>query len=202
MVSDGSRQGLSRRRLLGASLGISFGITGASLLTLAAPLRPRLKASPRNAPPHPGDLLVVAQGPKSGEIIDPREVPSASGVLLAWPMDPKTRVVRNANTRNIILLVRAEQVSWFSASEQHLTANLVAAYSAICTHLCCTTSDWVAAKAEHGALLCPCHLSIFDPWDGARVLSGPAPRPLPALPLRAESNRLVVASDFTARVGC
>jgi rieske iron-sulfur protein len=201
-VSDESRSTMSRRRLLGASLGISYGIAGASLLTLAAPLRPGLKASPRNAPPRPGDLLVAAQGPKSGEIIAPEEVPSGSGALLAWPMDPKTRLVRNANSRNIILLVRAEHSTWFSAAEQRRVADRVAAYAATCTHLCCTVSDWVTAKAEHGALLCPCHLSVFDPWDGARVLSGPAPRPLPALPLRTESNGLVVAAAFTARVGC
>ena len=32
-------------------------------------------------------------------------------------------------------------------------------------------------------LHCPCHFSKFNPGDGARVADGPAPRPLPALPL-------------------
>jgi rieske iron-sulfur protein len=201
-VSKDTRQKISRRRLLSAGLGVSFGAAGASLLTLAAPLRPRIKAGPRNVPPQPGDLLLAADGPKSGQVIGPEDVPPGSQALLAWPMDPRTRVARNANSHNIVLLVRAEQLSWYSSSQQPRTAARVAAYSATCTHLCCTVSDWVAGTAGHGALLCPCHRSTFDPWDGARVLGGPAPRPLPSLPLHLESNRLVVAETFTSRVGC
>ena len=46
-----------------------------------------------------------------------------------------------------------------------------------------------------------CHDSTFDPKDGARVVDGPAPRVLPALPLAIVDNRLIVAAPFTARVG-
>jgi Rieske Fe-S protein len=48
---------------------------------------------------------------------------------------------------------------------------------------------------------CSCHSSTFDPKDGARVVDGPAPRPLPALPLKIVDGKLVVARAFTARVG-
>ena len=38
------------------------------------------------------------------------------------------------------------------------------------------------------------------PENGASVIDGPAPRPLPALPLRIADGQLVVAGPFTARV--
>ena len=48
---------------------------------------------------------------------------------------------------------------------------------------------------------CPCHATRFDPKNGARVIDGPAPRPLPALPLALAEGRLVVSRSFTTRVG-
>jgi cytochrome b6-f complex iron-sulfur subunit len=53
------------------------------------------------------------------------------------------------------------------------TATTVVAFSAICTHLGCLVEP---AGRELG---CPCHDSVFDAFTG-RVLSGPAPAPLPA----------------------
>ena len=42
---------------------------------------------------------------------------------------------------------------------------------------------------------------MFDPKDGGRVVEGPAPRMLPALPLKVVDAKLVVAKPFTAAVG-
>jgi ubiquinol-cytochrome c reductase iron-sulfur subunit len=39
------------------------------------------------------------------------------------------------------------------------------------------------------ALACPCHYSTFDPSQGAKVVFGPAGRPLPQLPLRIGDRR-------------
>jgi rieske iron-sulfur protein len=50
-------------------------------------------------------------------------------------------------------------------------------------------------------MYCSCHGTEFDPGDGARVVTGPAPRRLPALPLTIEEGILVAAGPFTARVG-
>ena len=46
-------------------------------------------------------------------------------------------------------------------------------------------------------LECACHFSIFDPKDGGKVVDGPAPRVLPALPLKIVDGHLVVARPFT-----
>ena len=56
------------------------------------------------------------------------------------------------------------------------------AYDAVCTHAGCT----VAYDAGSGQLACPCHGSRFDPAAGAKVVAGPAPRPLTELPIKVD----------------
>jgi rieske iron-sulfur protein len=50
-------------------------------------------------------------------------------------------------------------------------------------------------------LYCSCHGSTFDARSGGTVISGPAPRRLPQLPLRVDGGRLVVAGPFTSPPG-
>jgi len=51
-------------------------------------------------------------------------------------------------------------------------------------------------------ILCPCHQSTFDATNGAQVLFGPAPRPLPQLPMGIDGDGfLIAASDFHEPVG-
>jgi Rieske Fe-S protein len=54
---------------------------------------------------------------------------------------------------------------------------------------------------EHNAFVCSCHGSIFDPRNGAEVIDGPAPRPLPALGLKLKDGVVTVAATFSGRVG-
>jgi len=69
----------------------------------------------------------------------------------------------------------------------HLKSGDFVAYSAVCTHQRCT----VAYKG--GQLACPCHGSVFDPARGAEVVAGPAPRPLPEIPVKVEGGDVVKA---------
>jgi ubiquinol-cytochrome c reductase iron-sulfur subunit len=72
-------------------------------------------------------------------------------------------------------------------------------YSKICTHVGCPIS-LNERKTHH--LLCPCHQSTFDLADAAKVVFGPAARPLPQLPLTVDDEGYLVAqSDFKEPVG-
>ncbi len=72
-------------------------------------------------------------------------------------------------------------------------------YSKICTHVGCPISLY--EQTTHH-VLCPCHQSTFDLADGAKVIFGPAARPLPQLPLAVDAEGYLVAqSDFTEPVG-
>jgi cytochrome b6-f complex iron-sulfur subunit len=69
----------------------------------------------------------------------------------------------------------------------HLDDGDFVAYSAVCTHQGCTVAY------QGGELACPCHGSVFDPADGAAVVTGPATRPLPEIPVKVEGGEVVRA---------
>jgi ubiquinol-cytochrome c reductase iron-sulfur subunit len=75
----------------------------------------------------------------------------------------------------------------------------IVCYSKICTHVGCPIS--LNERTTHH-LLCPCHQSTFDLTDSAKVIFGPASRPLPQLPLAVDDEGYLIAqSDFTEPVG-
>jgi len=79
------------------------------------------------------------------------------------------------------------------------TVDNIVAYSKICTHVGCPVALY--EQTTHH-ILCPCHQSTFDAPTGATVIFGPAPRPLPQLPMTVDRQGFLVArSDFTQPVG-
>jgi ubiquinol-cytochrome c reductase iron-sulfur subunit len=85
------------------------------------------------------------------------------------------------------------------ASQNWTLENTIVAYSKICTHVGCPVALY--EQTTHH-ILCPCHQSTFDASTGATVIFGPAPRPLPQLPLMLDSQGYIAAaSDFTQPVG-
>jgi len=79
------------------------------------------------------------------------------------------------------------------------TVDNIVAYSKICTHVGCPVALY--EQTTHH-ILCPCHQSTFEATTGATVIFGPAPRPLPQLPLTVDAQGYLVArSDFTQPVG-
>jgi thiosulfate dehydrogenase [quinone] large subunit len=58
-----------------------------------------------------------------------------------------------------------------------LATDTVVAYSRVCTHAGCL----VGYDPSSRILVCPCHGAEFDPAQGARVIAGPAPTPLPRI---------------------
>lgn len=75
----------------------------------------------------------------------------------------------------------------------------IIAYSKICTHVGCPVALF-EQQTHH--LLCPCHQSTFDVSDEAKVIFGPAKRPLPQLPITVDAEGYLIAqSDFHEPVG-
>jgi cytochrome b6-f complex iron-sulfur subunit len=66
----------------------------------------------------------------------------------------------------------------------HLDSGDFVAYSAVCTHQGCTVAY------QNGQLACPCHGSVYDPANGAEVVAGPAPRPLPKIPVKVSGGEV------------
>lgn len=78
-------------------------------------------------------------------------------------------------------------------------ANGYLAFSKVCTHAGCPVALYRHASHQ---LICPCHQSMFDVLARAKVLSGPAPRPLPQLPIGVDADGYLIArGDFSAPVG-
>jgi rieske iron-sulfur protein len=143
-----------------------------------------------------GDLLVRIDDPMK-QPLSPAEIKRGAKPVIAWAIDPNDDTLRNGSPLNQVLLVRLD-ASTLTSDTRSRAADGVVAYTAICTHADCKVDDWLA---DEQVLHCACHGSKFDPKDGAKVVSGEAPRPLAALPLKLDDGQLVVAGPFTARVG-
>jgi Rieske Fe-S protein len=135
-------------------------------LGLGSAASPFLSACGGSTGGEPGGGRPLDGGPKVGE---GGAIAEASGV------EPGTAVpFVDASTGEQAVLLRLE-------------GGQFAAYSAICTHQQCI----VAYDGAEGTLECPCHGSIFDPANGAEVVSGPARKPLPEIPVRVEGGEVV-----------
>jgi len=151
----------------------------------------------RKARPQPNDRLVFAGGDRKGQLITLADLPAGGRPLTAYPMDPTAHVVRDDSRLNQVLLVRLDPKS-LNGDTRERAADGIVAYSAVCTHTGCDSWDWQPASST---IKCPCHFSEFDLKESARVLNGPAPRRLPALPLKLVDGAPAVAGGFVGRPG-
>jgi rieske iron-sulfur protein len=154
------------------------------------------QGNPAALRPKEGDLLVKVDD-DSTTPLTPADIPLADAQTMAWAMDPADKTIRSGSRLNRVLLVRFAP-DQLSDETKPRAADGVVAYTAICTHSGCEVTEWVGDEQR---LFCPCHASSFDPRDSAKVVDGPAPRRLPALPLKVVEGRLVVAKPFVGRVG-
>lgn len=145
----------------------------------------------------PGDQLVFRRGRRKGEVISVSDVVLGEKPIVAYPYDPVGDVVRDGSRLNQILVLRLVEEE-LSEEVRARSADGVIAYSAICTHQNCPVTGW---HPEHEQFICPCHETHYDPKNGARVVSGPAKRALPALPLSVKDDVLTAADGLTGRVG-
>jgi Rieske Fe-S protein len=130
-----------------------------------------------------GDQLVLVE--KEGHVIKPEDLPVERPPQLAYPMDPRDKIVRDESYFNQAALVRPDPTQ-FSEEIRSRAVDGVVAYSVVCTRHGYPVSMW---KADTKNPFCSCHGSQLDPRDRAKVTDGPATRRLPMLPLKLVDGR-------------
>lgn len=181
------KEAVGRRRLLGGLLACAGGALGLVGLLPVRSLGPRPEAGGTGW--GAGVRLVTDDG------LPVRVDDLAVGEFLtAFPEGSEQR----AETQ--VMLVRVDDAAVLAGGKRvdwAVEGNL--AYSRVCTHAGCPVGMF---QADAHLLLCPCHQAAFNVVEGGRTAFGPAPRPLPQLPLDVDADGVLVArSDFVEPVG-
>ena len=139
----------------------------------------------------------------TGKLLKPEDITIGSIVHVIPDVPAEERNSHHWITEKakaIVLLVRLDQSELKEAPDRKSWSyDGIVAYSKICTHVGCPVALY-ERQTHH--LLCPCHQSTFDVADGAKVVFGPAKRPLPQLPIMVDDEGYLVAqSDFDEPVG-
>jgi rieske iron-sulfur protein len=133
-----------------------------------------------------GVHLVDSEGERIGE-----DRLSTGDLLTVFP-EPRPGIEKAPT-----LLTRFPESEYGGETRLEFTVSGYAAYSKVCTHAGCMVSE-----AEGDVLVCPCHFGKFSPKQGASVVGGPPPRPLPQLPITLSSDGYLVATgDFAGPIG-
>jgi rieske iron-sulfur protein len=151
----------------------------------------------RKMRPQVGDRFVRFEGDQEGAVIAAGDVKLGQDPIIAWAIDPATKLTRDGSRLNQVLLLRLDPSTLGPQTLEHAADGIVA-YSAICTHAQCTVAGWMP---DSQLLHCPCHQSEYDPRQNAKVVGGPAPRPLAALPLKIVDGKPTVAGGFIGKIG-
>jgi rieske iron-sulfur protein len=169
----------------------------ATLVAISSPVRAESDDPKSKMRPQIGDFLVRSDGEKKDNPITAADLTIGDPPVLAWAVDPTSKVLRDGSGLNQVLLLKFDESALAPETRPH-AADGVVAYSAVCTHAQCPVSGWIS---DRQVLHCPCHQSEYDPRQDAKVVGGPAPRSLPALPLKVTDGKLQVAGLFIGRVG-
>lgn len=148
-------------------------------------------------PPQIGDMLIQANGMQMGQPITTASFTAPDTVIQAWPKDPKTGVLRNKSRLNRVLLIKVDPAALAGDVRQRSVEGVIA-YSDFCTHAGCFIETYHPSDKQ---ILCHCHGSIFDPFNDARVIGGPARGPLAGLALKTVDGKIAVAAPFDRQPG-
>ncbi|WP_055481836.1 cytochrome bc1 complex Rieske iron-sulfur subunit [Sphaerimonospora mesophila] len=214
MVSDPeTREYVKETFLQGANESgfVKHGLLRRTLLLAAAPLGLAPLVLLKDLGPLPGTVLrrtvwgeptkdgkprkLVVEG--TGQPIRAADFNSPGGILSVVPEGYEHDLNALAKATLILLKLRPEEFK--SGTNLNWTHDGIVAYSKICTHVGCPAALY--EQTTHH-ILCPCHQSTFDAADGAKVIFGPAARPLPQLPIGIDDEGYLIAkSDFHVPVG-
>jgi ubiquinol-cytochrome c reductase iron-sulfur subunit len=194
----GGVEGVSRRGLLVGAAGTAGLGLGAAAIAPIASLGPRLHGSLIPSPWHAGRRLVTEDDrPLRADDLD------VGAFETAFPEGADKRELGSA-----VVVVRVDPATLrLPPSRRTWAPDGLVAYSKVCTHAGCAValyrSPLYEPTSQPPGLVCPCHYSTFDPARAAKVVFGPAGRPLPQLPLSIASDdrTLLAAGPLSGPVG-
>jgi ubiquinol-cytochrome c reductase iron-sulfur subunit len=197
-ISQVTRRPLVRRTLLLATAPLAL-----APLVLLRDLGPLPQTDLRHTVWKKG-LRAVILGPN--QPLRPADIATPGSMITVIPEGYQDDPDALAKAGVILIKFAPGQMSWPDrydggtlVATLNWTIDNIVAYSKICTHVGCPVALY--EQTTHH-ILCPCHQSTFDASNGAWVVFGPAPRPLPQLPLMLDADGyLAAASDFTQPVG-
>ncbi len=195
--SGAASAGLGRRPLIKRSLGVALGLSGLTPLLLLRDLGPLPKDNLQKTSWKAGTRLVTDPGDRP---IRPEDLEIGAVAQTLPELAPGEERTLNNIGKDAVLLIRlrpeefnltAERLSW--------THEGIIAFSKICSHMGCAVALY-EQQTKH--LLCPCHQSTFDVTRAAKVIFGPAARPLPQLAITIDADGYLVAQQpFTEPIG-
>jgi len=185
---------VKRRQLLGGLFAV-----GAGIFSIVA-LFPLI----RSLGPVPGDSLDVTEWRKGTILVDSngravhRSTLVVGGIMTVYPRGLVVTEQGQATDQTVLIRVQDTPFTTMAGRETWTPAGYVA-YSKVCTHLGCPVGLY---EQQLELLVCPCHQSMFNVRNGAVPQFGPAPRPLPQLPLAFnEDGYLVSQAGYDQAVG-
>jgi ubiquinol-cytochrome c reductase iron-sulfur subunit len=184
-IVDESGDRISRKGLLKATAGAAVAALGTALISPLFSFGPILKTRElQQTPWRRGRRLVDDNGKpyKASDI-------SEEAFYTAYPEGRR----KKEEIGGPVVIVRVDPLALkLPPGRADWDAGGIVAYSKICTHAACAVALYrkplFPAIEPRPALVCPCHYSTFDPAEGAKVIFGPAGRPLPQLPLYVDSR--------------
>ncbi|WP_405057761.1 Rieske (2Fe-2S) protein [Kribbella sp. NBC_01505] len=201
--SEGAAEsGFGRRKLIRRSLLGAMGLLGLPAIVLLRDLGPLPGRSLYNTIWAKGIRVVndVTDRPIKPSDLQVGQLVNAQPANLTPLQEESAVEYQNAKAKAAVIVVRIEPGKIQApAGRENWGIDGILCYSKICTHVGCPISLY--EQTTHH-VLCPCHQSTFDLADGAKVVFGPAARPLPQLPLAVDAEGYLIAqSPFTEPVG-
>jgi ubiquinol-cytochrome c reductase iron-sulfur subunit len=185
---------IKRRPMLGALLGGGLGIFGiVALFPVLRSLGPLPGKTLERTDWKKGSYLVTQDGRRIH--VDDYKI---AEVATVFPEGFEETTNGQAVDQTIIIRLDTEDFTTKKGRESWGPAGYVA-YSKLCSHLGCPVGLY---EQQLQLLVCPCHQSMFDVTVGAQPNFGPAPRPLPQLPLFIDKDGYLRSqSDYLEPVG-
>lgn len=185
---------LKRRKMLGGLLGGGLGIFGiVAIFPVLRSLGPVPKGTLFHTDWRKGSYAVDQTGRriKVGDL-------AVGSIVTVFPEGTENTDRGQAVDQTVLIRISNENFVTQKGRESWGPHGYVA-YSKLCTHLGCPVGLY---EQQLQLLVCPCHQSMFNVTNGAIPQFGPAPRPLPQLPLYVDAEGYIRAqADYDQPVG-